>query len=128
MNALRLAAGLLVLGLATVVAAEEKKDDKKDDKKASVVGSWTAAKADAGTIPEGSVVEFTKDGKFTMTPKGAEDKKLEGTYKHEGDKLNLTMKRDGQERTQNLTVKKLTDADLVLTGQDGKSVEFKVKK
>ena len=123
MNALRLAAGLLVLGLTTCVTAEEKKDEKK----ASIVGNWTAAKVDPGTLPEGSVAEFAKDGKFKITMKGS-DEKIEGTYKVDGDKVALTMKRDGQERTQNLTIKKLTDTDLILLGPDGKTVEFKVKK
>jgi len=123
MNALRLAVtGLLVLGVTGFAAGE-----KKEEKKASIVGTWTASKVDPGTIPEGAVVEFAKDGKFKMTGKGP-DEKMEGTYKLEGEKVALIMKVGTDEKKQSLTIKKLSDTELVLVGPDGKTVEFKVKK
>jgi len=95
----------------------------KDDKAAKLIGKWEAVK---GEIPAGSTAEFSKDGKLTVTVK-REDKNVrhEATYKFDGDTIKFTATRDGQERTETMKVKKLTDKELVVVDPRGKEVEFK---
>ena len=89
MNALRLSvAGLFLLGLCSVVTAEEKKDDNKT----LIVGSWELTKGES--LPPGATLEFTKDGKMKLVLEPEKGKKLtiEGTYEVKGDSLLATMK------------------------------------
>jgi len=93
-----------------------------------VVGKWEVTKADEGTVPPGSVVEFTKDGKIKATMKKEdEETTAEGTYKIEGDAFVMTMKRGDKERTQKITITKLTDKEMATKNEDGKTVELKKK-
>ena len=72
MNWLKLLAAVAVVGLsATGTLAEDKPDYAK-----MMVGKWTVAKADADTVPPGSVIEFTADGKMKVTGK-KDDKEME---------------------------------------------------
>jgi uncharacterized protein (TIGR03066 family) len=126
MNALRLAVvGCLLLGLTVVARAE--KDDKDADTKAKLVGKWEPTKSK--DLPQGAVVEVTKDGKMFLTAKmGDKELKLEGTYTVKGDKLKMTFKQGGQEMTQTVTIKKLTDTVLITVDEKGETDEFKKKK
>ena len=64
MNALKLLAALaLVCQIGTGVRADEKDYPKL------IVGSWMVSKADEGTVPQGTVIEFTKDGKVKAVVK-----------------------------------------------------------
>ncbi len=125
MNAIRLVAVAAVAGFLCVGARAE---DKKDYAKL-IVGKWEASKADEGTLPQGSFVEFTKDGKIKITIKAGDmDMSIEGTYKLKGDKFDLTMKVGDDEHTQTITIKKLTETELSTTDKDGKAVVLKRKK
>src|SRR5438874_12073503 len=97
MNALRLVAvGAVVCLLAGGARAEEKVDYAK-----MIVGNWEVTKADEGTVPPHTMIEFTKDGKVKVTgKKGGEELNIEGTYKVEGDKFTVTMTQGDDEHTQ----------------------------
>jgi uncharacterized protein (TIGR03066 family) len=126
MNALRLlAAGAMVCALTVGARAEEKKADNAK----LLVGTWEVTKADKDTLPVGSVVELAKEGKLKVTHKveGKEETR-EGTYTVEGDKFTVTVKAGDNVSKHTITIKKISDTELVTTDEQGKSVEFKRKK
>ena len=126
MSALRLVAVLAVVGL---VGAGLRADDKKPDYAKQIVGKWEVTKADEGTLPVGSIVEFTKDGKFKATEKdGDKDVSFEGTYKVTGDKFEVTLKIGEESHTNTVTITKVTDDEMHTKDKDGKVVEVKKKK
>ena len=125
MNALRLVAvGAVVCLLAGGGRAEEKVDYAK-----MIVGKWEVAKADEGTVPAGVMIEFTKDGKVKVSgKKDGEDLNMEGTYKVEGDKFIVTMKRGDDEHMQTITITKITDTEMATENKEGKKVMLTKKK
>jgi uncharacterized protein (TIGR03066 family) len=124
MNALKLLAAVAVVGLAgTGLRAEDKPDYAK-----MVVGKWTVAKADEGTVGAGATVEFTADGKVKAThKKGDEDFTAEGTYKVDGDKLHMTMKVGDMERKMEITITKISKTEMHTKNEEGKKVELTKK-
>lgn len=124
MNILRIVvAALVVTGLGTSVHAAD-----KDDNKTLIVGKWEVSKAEDGTVPTGSTIEFSKDGKLKMVAKkNDKEENREGTYTVEKEVLTLVMKRDDGERTVKITIKALSATELTVEGPDGKSVTFKKK-
>jgi uncharacterized protein (TIGR03066 family) len=94
------------------VSADDKKPDPIDAKK--LVGRWEAKGDEVG------VVEFTKDGKVSITFGDKEEVVAEGTYKIDGDKLTSTLKAGGMEIKVTRTVTKLTDAELTMKDDRGK--------
>jgi uncharacterized protein (TIGR03066 family) len=120
------AAAVLVAGPAL---ADEKKDAKFDA--AKLVGKWEMVKSDEQTAPKGALVEFTKDGKVTLTlDAGGKKFEMGGTYKLAGDKLTVKFKPPdgGEEKEDTDTVKSLTDDKLVLVDKQGKTTEMAKKK
>jgi uncharacterized protein (TIGR03066 family) len=108
--------------LVTPVAADDKIDAKL------LIGKWEMS--GAGLPPAAkATVEFTKDNKiaFSLDFEG-QQQKFEGTYKVDGSKMEMTLKGpDGQERTQKLTITKLTDKEATIK-HDEKGDEAKFKK
>src|SRR5262245_49962751 len=105
MNAIRLfAVGAVVCLLGTTGGADEKKADNAK----LIVGKWKITKAREGGPPEGTQIEFTKDGKISITVEvNGEKRMLEGTYKVDGDKFTITRSQNGEENKQEVTIKKL---------------------
>jgi uncharacterized protein (TIGR03066 family) len=100
-------------------------EDKPDYAKL-IVGKWVAEKADDGTIPAGTEVEFTKDLKLKITVKeGGQETKLDGSYKIEGDKFIATVKVGDDEHMNTITMTKIDDKVMLTKDKDGKVVEFK---
>ena len=128
MNALRLlVGGVMVCALSANVRAEEKAE-KKDNAKL-LMGSWEAVKAAEGSLPVGSVVEFGKEGKMKVSHKvNDKDVTTEGTYKVDGDKFTIVIKNGDNEAKMTITIKKISDKELVTANEEGKVVEFKKKK
>src|SRR5436190_6290475 len=92
-----------ILCLVGFARAEEKVDYAK-----LVVGKWEVTKADAGTVPPGALVEFTKDGKLKVAAKkGDEEVKIDGTYTVEKNKLSMTMKVGTDEKKKTITIVKI---------------------
>jgi uncharacterized protein (TIGR03066 family) len=124
MSTLRwLAVGAVVCLLGGSVRAEEKPDYAK-----LIVGKWEVSKADEGTVPMGTLIEFTKDGKVKLSgTKEGKDFTAEATYKVEGNKFTVTTKQDDKERTQTITIKKISETEMSTENAEGKVVELKKK-
>ena len=83
-----------------------------------IVGTWEGAKGQSKDV----TLVFDKDGKVkTSHPK---EPGMEGTYKVDGETLELNMKEKGRPAT--LQIKSLTDTTLILV-EKGKEDEFKKK-
>jgi uncharacterized protein (TIGR03066 family) len=120
---------LLVAGVAMLVlTAGASADDKKDTAKL-IVGKWEVTKSFDQGPPVGAAVEFTKDGKFKAIIKADEKEVVrEGTYKVDGDKVELVIKAGDKENKTTFKVKKISDTEMVTENDEGKSVELKHKK
>lgn len=115
----------LALGLVVCVVSAGARADEKADNAKLIVGKWEATKVDEGTLPKGSIVEFTKDGKLKITVKmGDQDLTIDGTYKVDGNKFTITMKMGDDEQTQTITIKKLSKTELNTENKDGKVVDL----
>src|SRR5262245_9817887 len=95
---------VVVLALAGFAAGQDK--DKGDAKKR--VGKWEPKEKDPKTA---YVMEFTDKGKLVMTADNGG--KVEGTYKVDGNKMEVVVSIGGKEQKETLTIKKLTDDELV---------------
>src|SRR5688572_7127758 len=124
MNAPKLLAALAVVCLVGTGARADEKDYAKQ-----IVGKWEVTKADAGSVPPGAVIEFTKDGKLKITAKKDDmEVSFDGTYKVDGSKVAMTMKLGEKERTNSITITMISDTQMSVEGDDGKKVEFTKKK
>jgi uncharacterized protein (TIGR03066 family) len=116
-------------GKGTSGGKSEPPADKKEKAKSSnaekIVGSWEFTR---GEMSAGSVVEFTREGKFKMT--GTLEGKVitvEGSYKVEGDKITITRREGSKEATETGTIKTLNETTLITRDEQGKIDEFKKK-
>ena len=112
---------LLALLLGCGLSADDKDPAPIDAKR--LVGKWR---------PKGraAVIEFTKDGKLTITEDG-QDSTFEWAYKLDGTKLTLTTAVNGAKEILTFTVLNLTDTELVTRndlGQERTRVRVKDKK
>lgn len=115
-----LIAAVVILGFAGITGAQDKKDEKFDGKK--LIGKWEPAD---GKDPV--VVEFADKGKLSLSIEvGGKTEKIEGTYKLEGDKLEIALALGGKEQKETITLSKLTDDEWA--GKDAKGKEEKFKK
>jgi len=113
----------LVLALVCVTftsAFQDKIDAGK------IVGKWEPDTKDA---PAGAkiVMEMTKDNKLTVNAEfNGQKLNMEGTYKLEGNKLNVKMKiPSGEEKSTTLTIVKLNDEELITKEGDKKEEKLK---
>ncbi|HJZ55504.1 MAG TPA: TIGR03066 family protein [Gemmataceae bacterium] len=124
MNAIK---WLGVVAIVSLAGAGTRADDKVDYAKL-LVGKWEVTKADPGTVPEGTLVEFTKDGKMKITAKkDGKDTMIEGTYKVEKNTFTMTVKIGDEEHTQTITITKISEKEMSTKDKDGKAVELKKK-
>jgi len=124
MNALK----LLTVGAFALVFAAGARAEEKSDLAKMLVGKWEITKADEGTIPVGTIVEFTKDGKCSVTMKvGDKEEKMDGKYKVEPHKFIVTFKQGDTEMSHTITVTKITDKEMTTKDDSGKVVESKKK-
>jgi uncharacterized protein (TIGR03066 family) len=120
MNALKLLAVGVVVCVLGVARAEEKPDYAK-----MIVGKWEVTKADEGTLPKGTIIEFTKDGKFLAKEKeGDKDAIFDGTYKMDGDKFEVKI----GDTAHMITITKMTDTEMHTKNPEGKVIEVTKKK
>ena len=124
MNAMKwLGVAAVVVLLNTTARAEDEPDYAK-----LLIGKWEVTKADEGTAPVGTVIEFTKDAKVKVTIKKGEDLEMqEGAYKVEKDTVTVTMKKDGEEQSKKVTISKISEKEMTCKHDDGKVVELKKK-
>lgn len=108
------------------LADEEEKFDA-----AKFVGRWEVTRSEAGNVPKGTIVEFTKDGKLVVIVEvGGQTVTCFGTYKVLGDKLEATLEPPGggPEVSDTDTIKTLTQEKIVLVEKGQKELEFVRKK
>ena len=123
-NAMRTLMGAVVIlafaGFAGA-ARQDKDKDKVDLKK--LMGKWEPK-------DQGVIIEFADKGKLIISiDGGGKSEKIEGTYKAiEGNKLEVVIAFGGKEQKETLTVKKLTDDELITADGKGKEETLKKKK
>jgi uncharacterized protein (TIGR03066 family) len=96
-------------------------DDKIDAKK--LIGKWEPAKAEAkGKL----IIDIQDKGKFVLNVEiGDKTEKIEGTYKLNGNKLDIEMSFGGKTTKETLTIVKVTDTELVTKGKNDKEETLK---
>ena len=124
MNVSRLLAACAVVCL---IGAGARAADKTNYAK-MLVGKWEVSKADPDTVPVGSVVEFTKNGKFKVVGK-KDDKEMafEGTYTVKDNTFTFKIKNGDQEHSETITITKISKSKMTTNDKDGKSVELTKK-
>jgi len=121
MKAVKFFAFAVALCLVGSLARADDKDYAK-----LIVGKWEVTKADPGTVPEGTVVQFTKDGKLKVThKKDDKDINIEGTYKVEKNKISLNMKVGTDEKKKTITIVKISEKEMSTKDEDDKGVDLK---
>jgi uncharacterized protein (TIGR03066 family) len=111
-----------------MVAAASNARAADDDNAKKIVGVWLVDKS-GSKMPEGSTVEFTKDGKLKLVLKEKSgDLTLDGTYKVAKEKLTTVVNFMGKGTEDTLTIKKLTDEVLEFEDKAGVVDTFKKKK
>ena len=118
---MRVLVGCAVLALCGTLAADDKKNEMIDP--AKLLGKWTSKER------ENAVLELLKDGKLVMRHNvGDKEQVFDGTYMLDGNKLTVVAKPDGREDKSTVTIKKLTDAEMVVVDESGKeSVMMRAK-
>jgi uncharacterized protein (TIGR03066 family) len=87
-----------------------------------LIGRWEVTKADEGTVPVGTLIEFTKDGKVKLSVKKDESLEVtEGAYKIEKDTLTVTVKKDGEEQSKKVTISKISEKEMSASTRTAKS-------
>jgi uncharacterized protein (TIGR03066 family) len=123
-----LAAGLVALALITGVRAEQK--DEKPDYAKLLPGVWEVTRAEEGApLSVGDTAQFGKD-RTAKTTRKKDSKELvsEGSYALNKDKIVVAFKTERGIALNVLTIKKITDKELVIAHEEGnKVIEFKRK-
>jgi uncharacterized protein (TIGR03066 family) len=119
--------GTALLALPALSAPVPNQDKKSNAEK--LVGKWELTKSGADTPKDVKfVVEFAKDGVMTLhvEPKDGEKMTLKGKYKVDGEKIDYEMEQpDGGKKQEVLTIKKLTEDELITVDPDDIKEEFK---
>lgn len=111
-----------VAAVVCLICSTARPEDKPDYAKL-IVGKWEVTKAGPGTVPVGTILEFTKDGKAKATIKiGDKMETLEGTYTLDGDKLKT--KFEDKEKDA-LTITKISQTEMSIKDKDSKEVMLK---
>src|SRR5262245_48400445 len=123
MRAIRLLAIAVVVGLLGATAGA---DEKKAEFAKLIVGKWEVTTNTEGKgPPKGAIIEFTKDGKLHITVENNGEKKtMDGTYKLDGDKMTATHKDGDKERTAEITINKIDNTTMAITGPENIMIEF----
>lgn len=112
---------VVILALAVTATGQDKKIDGK-----LLIGKWVPKEEKKGLS---MTLEFKKEGKlaFAVDFMGKTET-IDGTYKLDGDKLEVVIKFLGEEKKDTLTIKKLSETELETTDSKGKTDTFtKVK-
>jgi len=117
---------LLMTGVMVIVLGASLRAGGQENAKA-LVGTWEVTKVDKGApLAVGDTTEFSKDGKNkTVCKKAGKEVVSQGTYKFDKEKLVITFKSEKGVSANVLTIKKITDTELVIShDEDGKVIEF----
>lgn len=117
---------ILQIAMATLMTVVLTTAASAADNKKLLIGKWEATKVDEGTLPKGTIVEFTDDGKLKVTAKkGDKDETVTGKYTADADSFTYTFTFDGMDRSQKITIKKISETELDTANPEGKVVVFK---
>ena len=93
------------------------------------MGKWEATKSPADALPVGTVVDFDKEGKAHIThDRDGMKNTIDYNYKVESNKFVLEGKFEGNPVKHTVTIKKISDTEMVTEDEKGKVIEFKRKK
>jgi uncharacterized protein (TIGR03066 family) len=118
-------------GAALTLSAAPVPKDKQKTTAEKLIGTWELVKNSKGNLEGVTVyVEFTKDGKMAVKyapkEKDAQMTILNGKFKAEGEKIDYTIEDGaGGMRGEILTIKKLTDDELITVDPDNIQEDFK---
>lgn len=121
-------AACVILLCASVIQAQDEPKQKGNAEK--LVGTWQLVKSDQ-EIPDDLkfFVDLAADGKMAIRVemKGSKESlTMKGKYKVDGNKIDYTVTTpDGEKKQEILTIKKLTDTELVTVDPEGVKEEFK---
>jgi uncharacterized protein (TIGR03066 family) len=117
-----LVAGMMVFALTAIIRAEKK--DEKEDTAKRLLGTWKVTTTDKDApLTIGDSTEFGKDGKNTTTRMNTGIAVVrQGTYKIEKEKLVITFKSDTNVSENVYIIKKITDAELIISDDEGGKV------
>lgn len=121
-------AAALTVSAAPAPQEKEKPQDKDKTNAEKLVGKWKLTKTDIKVGDDfAATVEYTKDGKMIISIEVGDNKaEMKGTYKLDKDKIDYKVTLpNGEDKTEILTIKKLTDDELVTTDPEGIKEEFK---
>jgi len=122
-NLLLLSCVLTVAGLSCSVATAQ------ESKAKLLLGKWEVTKSGPESLPEGTIVEFSKDGKVKLTRElMGKSMSAEATYTIDGDKFTIVDKMDKKVRKQTIKIIKISDEALTTENEKGTTVELKRKK
>ncbi len=111
-----------VVAVVCLIGLTARPEDKPDYAK-FIVGKWKVIKAAPDTVPEGTIIEFTKDGKLKASvKKGKNTETFEGTYTLDGDKLKTKV---GDKERETITIVKISETEMSTKDEDGKEVVLK---
>lgn len=94
-----------------------------DDKALLTAKPWKVVKSEE--IPPGTTYKFTAAGTVTVAiPLEGKVHEMTGSYTLSGMTLTMKLQHNGKERTEVRTIKRLTEASLVLEDKNRKSEEY----
>lgn len=115
-----LISGLFALTSFAADTPKEKETTQAD----KVVGKWRITKS-GGNEVNGTSVEFTKDGKMTISMgDGDEKQEFKGTYKVTKEGIDYTVMIGEMKKTEVLKIKKLEEKNMTTEDPDGQVEEF----
>lgn len=91
-----------------------------------IVGVWEVV--EGSDLPEGSILEFSKDGKLRKTLKEKGNHlTTEGSFEVDVNHLTMKTRHEGKEEEEKATITRLTDNELAYQKEKGKTAELRRK-
>ena len=107
---------------ASAFAADPVPKDATKDQAEKVVGKWRITKS-GGSEVNGTTVEFTKDGKMTISMNEGQNE-FKGTYKVTKEGIDYTVMIGEEKKTEILKIKKLEEKNMTTEDPEGQVEEF----
>lgn len=109
---------LVLTGFAGTAPAQEKIEAKQ------LIGKWQPTEPLKGGVDV--TIEFADKGKMSFHVEvGGKTEKLDGTYKLDGDKLDMAITIAGKEQKETFTLTKLSAEELIGKTKDGKEERYR---
>jgi uncharacterized protein (TIGR03066 family) len=123
---MRIATALFLCASLGLISGARTIGDGEKDIRGKLLGVWEMMRDGQ---PRGITMEFRDDGKVRMTTViGGRDIKVAGTYEIKGMTIYIKKLIGDEEIKESLKIKRLTDSDLEVVGEGGKTHEFAKEK